>query len=216
MNKTKKITTMAMFTALSYIVMLICKAMPPMFTAFPFLSYDAKDVVIVVGGFIMGPMSAFMISLAVSFIEMITVSDTNIIGFLMNVISSCAFASTGAAIYARLHSLKGAALSLVVGVICSVATMLVLNYFLTPIYMKIPREVVAGLLIPAILPFNLIKSVLNSALVLIIYKPFVNVLRRANILETREKERKAFINIGVIASSIFLIAMCIIAINILN
>ncbi len=216
MSKTKKITTMAMFAALSYIVMIMCKAMPPMFSAFPFLSYDAKDVIIVIGGFIMGPLAAFLISFAVSLIEMITISDTNIIGCIMNVASSCAFACVATAIYQKMRSIKGAGIALFAGVVCCASTMLVLNYLLTPVYMKISREIVVKLLVPAILPFNLIKCVLNAALVLIVYKPFVNVLRRANIIEKRRANEKTASTIGVIAVGIFLILVCTAVICILN
>ncbi len=217
MNKTKKIAVMGMFTALAYVVMLVCKMMPPMFTAFPFLSYDAKDIVIVIGGFIMGPMAAFLISLAVCVIEMFTVSDTNIIGCIMNIAASCAYACVASAIYSRIRSVKGAGISLTAGVISTVATMLVLNFLLTPVYMKIPRETVVGLLLPAILPFNSIKYILNSALVLIVYKPFVNILRRANIIEKRSNETSGVLSTAVvIGAGVFLVLMCALAIFIIN
>lgn len=216
MNKTKKITTMGMFAALSYVVMLVCKVMPPMFSAFPFLSYDAKDVVIVTGGFIFGPLAAFMISLVVSVIEMFTVSDTNIIGCLMNVAAACAFACTASAIYSKMRSVKGACIALGAGVVCSVATMLVLNYLLTPIYMNVPRENVVKLLVPAILPFNTIKYVLNSAITLIVYKPFVKILRRANFIEQRQLDYREKSNIPVLLAGIFLILVCAVAVYIIN
>lgn len=216
MNKTKKITAMGMFAALSYIVMLVCKVMPPMFTAFPFLSYDAKDVVIVTGGFIFGPAAAFVISLVVSVLEMLTVSDTNIIGCLMNVAAACAFACTASAIYSKMRTVKGAGIALGAGVVCSIATMLVLNYLLTPIYMNVPRETVVKLLVPAILPFNTVKYVLNAALTLIIYKPFVRALRRANLIEVRDLENKQTSNIPVLLTGIILVLVCAIAVSILN
>ncbi len=216
MNKTKKITALGMFAALTYVVMLLCKTMPPMFAAFPFLSYDAKDVIIVIGGFVYGPFAAFLISLIVSLVEMLTVSDTNIIGCLMNIAAACAFACTASAIYSKMRSVKGAGIALAMGVVCSVATMLVLNYLLTPLYMKIPREAVVKLLIPAILPFNSIKYILNAALTLIIYKPFVNILRRANIIEYRELGYKAKNNIPVVLAGVFLILVCVLAVFIIN
>ena len=205
-----------MFAALSYVIMVVCKVMPPMFTAFPFLSYDAKDVVIVTGGFIFGPLAAFMISLVVSVIEMLTVSDTNIIGCFMNIAATCAFACTASAIYSKMRSIKGAGIALGIGVVCSVATMLILNYLLTPIYMNVPRGTVVKLLVPAILPFNIIKYVLNSALTLIVYKPFVKILRRANLIQQRQLDYKEKSNIPVLLTGIFLVLACAVAVYILN
>ena len=216
MNKTKKITAMGMFAALAYVVMLICKMLPPMFSAFPFLSYDAKDVVIVVGGFVYGPIAAFMISLVVSVIEMLTVSDTNIIGCLMNVAAACAFACPASVVYSKVRSAKGAGIALTVGVICSVATMLILNYALTPLYMKIPRSTVVSLLVPAILPFNAIKYVLNASITLIIYKPFVKILRRTNLIEQRALNGNTKSNVPLLLAGVFLILVCMLAVFIIN
>lgn len=61
--------------------------------------------------------------------------------------------------------------------------MLLWNYLITPIYMGYPREAVAELLLPAFLPFNLLKGGLNTALTLLIYKPIVQALRKANLVE---------------------------------
>ena len=61
--------------------------------------------------------------------------------------------------------------------------MLLWNYLITPLYMGYPRETVAAMLIPTFLPFNLLKSGLNSAILLLIYKPVVTALRKARLIE---------------------------------
>lgn len=215
MNKTKKMTTMALLCALSYIAMFISRFLPPLFVAFPFLKYDPKDAIIVIGGFLYGPLSAFTISLVVSLIEMISVSGTHIIGCFMNIASTCAFACTAAVIYKKYRSLKGGSIGLLMGTISATATMLVLNYLLTPIYTGMPREAVAGLLIPAILPFNLIKCVFNSALVMLIYKPVVKILRRSGILEPSQTNTKGT-NKSVILAAVLLILVCALAVAVIN
>lgn len=215
MNKTKKMTTMALLCALGYIAMFVTRFLPPLFAAFPFLKYDPKDAIIVIGGFLFGPISAFVISLIVSFIEMMTVSGTHIIGCIMNIAASCAFACTASVVYAKMRSLRGGFLGLLTGSVCAVATMLVLNYILTPLYTGMPREAVAQLLIPAILPFNIIKCILNSALVLIIYKPIANILRRSGLAQMRGGSTKGSY-IPVLLTGVFLIAVCVLAIIIIN
>lgn len=215
MNKTKKMTTMALLCALGYIAMFVTRFLPPLFAAFPFLKYDPKDAIIVIGGFLFGPISAFVISLIVSFIEMMTVSGTHIIGCIMNIAASCAFACTASVVYAKMRSLRGGFLGLLTGSVCAVATMLVLNYILTPLYTGMPREAVAQLLIPAILPFNIIKCILNSALVLIIYKPIANILRRSGLAQMRGGSIHES-NISVLLTGAFLIAVCVLAIIIIN
>ena len=54
--------------------------------------------------------------------------------------------------------------------------------------MNLPRKDVAALLLPAFLPFNLIKGGLNTAFTLLIYKPVVSALRRARLIEPSVKE----------------------------
>lgn len=215
MNKTKKMTTMALLCALSYLAMFISRFLPPLFAAFPFLKYDPKDAIIVIGGFLYGPMSAFVISLTVSLIEMVSVSGTHIVGCIMNIASTCAFACTASVIYTKFRSLKGGSVGLLLGTVCASAAMMILNYFLTPLYTGMPREAVAALLIPAILPFNIIKSVLNSALVLLIYKPVVRILRTSGMTQAGDDSARST-NLSVVLTAIVLISLCICAMWLIN
>jgi len=170
---------MAMLAALAFLVMLVGRI--PMVAAAPFLKYDPKDVIIIIGGFIFGPFAAFMISLVVSIIEMLTVSETGPIGAIMNLLSTCSFACLASVIYKKKHSIKGAVIGLVSGIALMVVVMLAWNYLLTPIYMGYPREAVAAMLLPVFLPFNLIKGGLNAGITLLIYKPVVMTLRKAGL-----------------------------------
>ena len=179
-NKTHRLTLMAMFAALAYIVMLVGRF--PI-SSVDFLKYDPKDVILVICGFILGPMPALLVTFVVSAIEMLTVSSTGIIGLIMNVLSSAGFACTAALVYKKRHSLRGAAVGLVLGALVMTALMLLWNYFITPYYMGMPREAVAAMLVPVFLPFNLIKSALNAAIAMLIYKPVSRALRQIGLTE---------------------------------
>jgi len=52
---------------------------------------------------------------------------------------------------------------------------MVWNYFVTPIFMGMPRAAVAPMIFPIILPFNLIKSGVNSLITFLLYKRFSKV-----------------------------------------
>ena len=116
-------------------------------------------------------------------LEMVTISEDGILGCVMNVLSSCSFACTAAYIYGRRRTPGGAVLGLLCGWALMAAVMLLWNYWIAPLYMGQPREAVAALLLPAFLPFNLVKGGLNAALVLLLYKPVVTALRRARLAE---------------------------------
>lgn len=179
----KTVTSLAMLTALTYIAMLLSKMLPQVAN---FLQMDVKDTVICIGGFLFGPLSAAIISIVVALVEMFTVSDTGIIGCIMNVLATCAFCCTAAFVYKKARSKKGAVLGLTLGTLALTVVMLLWNYLITPIYMHMDRSVVAAMLPTVFLPFNLVKGGLNMALTLVLYKPVVTALRKARLVPERE------------------------------
>jgi len=177
---TRYLAVCAMFVAISFVMVLLGKIIP---NVAGFLSYEPKDAIIVIAGFIYGPLTCVLISVISSFIEMITISGTGPWGFLMNVVSTCAFAVPAAAVYKNHRTQKGAVMGLGLGVLVMAAMMLAWNYIVTPLYMGVPRSVVAGMLASVFLPFNLVKGGLNAVITLLIYKPIVSTLRRAGLVE---------------------------------
>lgn len=206
-NKTKKLTTISMLCALAYVAVIVGRI--PLVL---FLKYDPKDVVIVIGGFIFGPLTAFTVTVIVSIVQMFTISGTGIWGCIMNIVSSCSFACTAAFIYKKKHSLSGAILALFCGWSCQVGIMMVWNYIIAPIYMGYPREAIVELLLPAFLPFNLIKGGLNAAITMLLYKPIVTALRRSNLIESNNNPEKMKLNIGVVLAAMLMIITCVLLI----
>ena len=86
LKRTKQLTTLAMLSALSYTLMAVGRVPVTLF-----LKYDPKDIIITIGGFIFGPLSALLISSVVSLVEMVTLSETGIIGLIMNILSTVCF-----------------------------------------------------------------------------------------------------------------------------
>lgn len=202
-NRTKKLTTTGMLCALAYAAAVFGRI--PLVL---FLKYDPKDVIIVIGGLIYGPLTSLAISVIVSLAQMLTVSGTGILGCIMNIISSCCFSCTAAFLYKRKRTLSGAMIGLLSGCGCQAAAMMLWNYLIAPIYMGYPREAIAELLLPAFLPFNLIKGGLNAAITMLLYKPFVTALRRSGLIEPEAHTEKMRINIGVLLAALFLIVSC--------
>ncbi|MCX4308311.1 MAG: ECF transporter S component [Acetatifactor sp.] len=206
-SKTKKLTTIGMLCALAYVAAVVGRI--PLVL---FLKYDPKDIIIVIGGLIFGPLTSFTVTVVVSVVQMFTTSGTGILGCIMNIISSCSFACTAAFIYKKKHKLSGALLGLFCGWGCQVVVMTLWNYLIAPIYMGYPREAIVELLIPAFIPFNLIKGGLNAAITMLLYKPVVTALRRSNIIETKQDSGKMQINIGVLLVSLLMIITCVLLI----
>lgn len=174
---TKELTMLAMIAAIAYVLVTTIRIPVVLF-----LKYEPKDVIITIGGFLMGPGAVLITSGVVSLIEMFSISDTGIIGCIMNFLSTCSFACVAALVYKKNHTMKGAITGLAVGAVFMTVVMLLWNYLITPLYMGLPREDVAAMLVPAFLPFNLIKAGLNSSITLLLYKPLVNGLRKAGLI----------------------------------
>ncbi len=186
-SKLKKLTTTAMLSAMAYILMFISKIIP---AVEGFLQYDAKDVVIAIGGFILGPLYALIISVVVSLLEFLTVSGTGFIGLVMNIISTATFACVASFIYRRKKTLLGAFLSLGTATVALTAVMLLWNYYITPLYMNIPRSVIVPMLPTVFLPFNLVKGLINSGFILFTYRPVVSALQKAKLVPANKVQKK--------------------------
>lgn len=203
-SKTKKLTRVAMLSALAFAAVLFIKI--PMVL---FLEYDPKDVIITIGGFIWGPSTSFAVAIVTAFVEFLTISEDGIIGLIMNIISICSFCCTAAFIYKKDRTLRGSIIGLITGTIVLTAVMIVWNYLVTPIYMGIPRSEVVKLLAPAILPFNLIKGGIDSAIILLIYKPIVSALRRTVLKSESNNAEKMKIHPGIMAIALLVIITCV-------
>ena len=205
---TKCIVTLGLMAALAFAAVALIRI-----PAVSFLKYEPKDVLLAITGFLFGPIDALIVTVVVSIVEMVTVSTTGPIGLLMNVISSCSFVCIAAAIYQKRRTLKGAVIGLCIGVIVMTAVMILWNYLITPIYQGVPRSVVAGMLVPVFLPFNLVKGTLNAALTMLLYKPVVETLRKAKLAPQSEHPEqsmgKSFIKPSVLVISLFVIVTCI-------
>ena len=200
----KEMVLISMLAAIAYVIVAFIRIPVVLF-----LKYEPKDVIITIGGFLLGPLAAFITSLVVSLVEMVSISDTGPIGALMNLLSTCSFACTAAIFYKKRHTLSGAISGLVLGSVVMVAAMLLWNWLITPLYMGVARSAVEGMLIPMFLPFNLLKAGLNSALVLVLYKPLVTALRKANLTPSKVQSSSTGNKTGVMILGLILLATSI-------
>ena len=207
MNKNKQIALIGLFSAIAFIFTVLGGLLP--ISVAGFLKYDPKDIIVAIAGFISGPISALIISVITALLELATgVSTTGFYGLLMNIISTASFACISSYIYKKRRTLNGAIIGLVIATLITTALMLLWNYFVTPFYMHVPREVVASMLPTVFLPFNLIKYGINACFALLIYKPLVTALRKSRLLPNSIGE-KSEPKVMIIISSIFVLATLI-------
>lgn len=171
-----KMVKLAVLAALSLVLMLLVRF--PIIPSAPFLEYEPADVPILISAFMYGPAEGLIVTIVVSLIQAMTVSaSSGWVGFVMHVISTGTFVLVAGFIYKKIHTLKGAVIALLAGSIAMTLVMIPSNLFFTVNFYGVPRQAVEAMLPTAILPFNLIKSLANSILVALSYKPLSRFMR---------------------------------------
>ncbi len=216
---TKKLVGIAMFAALAYCVAYFCNFIPEIAG---FLSLDIKDAIIVIASFIYGPLAGIVISFIAAFMELITFSTTAWYGFVMNFASSAVFSFTASLIYRRWRNTNGALLAFMTAICSTVAVMLLLNIFVTPIYLvklvglpeNVATKTVMDMLAKVLIPFNTAKTLLNSAVAMMLYKPITTAMHRAGLLKGQGKMKinRSFVIIYVTAIITLAVSVIIILI----
>lgn len=125
-------------------------------------------------GFAYGPSAAAIVSV-LGFLPHIF---TNPWGSIMAIGVALALSVPAALIYRRHTSRKGALAGIVVGALCAIVAAIIGNLFITPLYAHMSMAAVAKMIVPILLPFNLIKFTLHGVITFLIYKPISNLLNR--------------------------------------
>lgn len=173
----KKLVAAAMLCAMAYTVMAVLR-IPVLF-----LTIDFKDVIILIGGFLYGPLLGLATAVIVPLLEMLTVSDTELFGCAANALSSGTLVLTASIVYKKRKTLGGAIIGLIAGVLVMTVVMALWNYIAVPIYRGWPREDVASMIPTVFIPFNLLKGGLNAVITMLLFKPVATALFKAGLIE---------------------------------
>ena len=212
----RHIVLASLFAALAYAATLVIHI-----KVAGFLTFDVKDAIICFSSMILGPGFASAEVLVVSTVEMLTVSDTGFLGWIMNVASSLAFSLTGCFFYRRFRQFWSAVAGLTLSVLAQTSVMMVMNLLITPIYTGMSVAQIANMIPKLLLPFNLLKSLINASLVMAIYKPLSVAIKKSGALPLRDGEssptiggiRTAFVIVSALAVAAACIALMIIVLK---
>ncbi len=168
---TKQLVTMALLCAVSALFMFV---QIPLLPAATFLTYDPSLVPAMVSGFAYGPGAGAAVGVLAVVIHALITGDW--VGALMNIVAALCFLLPAAAVYRRVRTYRGAVIGLVLGIVLATAASIVANLTIGVWFWYGSTDVIMPLLVPAVIPFNLIKTVLNSVLTLIVYKAISNLI----------------------------------------
>ena len=174
-QNTLRLATLGMLAALA--VLLVALIHFPLIPAAPFLEYDPADVPILIGTFLYGPWAGLGLAGVVCIVQGVTVSaGSGPIGILMHFLGTGACVLAAGLIYRRWHTHKGAVGALSASVLVRTAVMCGCNLVFTPLFLGSSMGEVVMLLVPAIIPFNLLYAALTGAVTLVLYKPLSRFL----------------------------------------
>ncbi len=169
---TKRIAVTALFCALSAIATLFLEF--PILPGVAWLKYDPSGIIALIAGFAFGPATGAIVSVIPYLVHLATASG--VYGVLMAVLATFTLVMPAALIYKRNTTFKGAIIGMIVGAVVCIIACIVGNIIITPFYTGMPTEAVIGLVVPALLPFNLIKIGINCVVTALIYKPVIKAL----------------------------------------
>lgn len=173
----RKMIVSALFIAVAYLFRFIFH-----FNA-AFLTFEFKDAVICIGGLYLGPLYALVMSAIVALLEFATISGTGWYGLLMNFLAAAAFSVVASLLYRFRRTMGGAIVALFLGVCALAGVMIPANLLITPRFMGVETAAVVSLIPKLLLPFNLVKGLMNAGVVLLLYKPVTTALYHAHLLD---------------------------------
>lgn len=134
----------------------------PLLPGVTWLKYDASAVPALVSGFAFGPAGGVAVGLVGAAIHGILFADFS--GAVMNMLVVTAFVAPSALLWRRSKTLAGRVAALAAGCASMVAFAILGNLVITPAWLGVPLEAVVAMIVPVLLPFNLLKAAINAVL----------------------------------------------------
>ena len=168
---TKQMVIMALMCAIGALLSFVEFPLLPGVT---WLKFDDSNMPAMVVGFGFGPGAGVAVGIVIAIIHGLLMADFT--GALMNVLCVTCFVLPAALMYHKKRTYPVAIAGLVLSVIAATIGAIVGNILLTPMWLGVPLDAVIAMIIPVLIPFNLIKGCINAVLTLIIYKSISNLI----------------------------------------
>ncbi|WAA11233.1 ECF transporter S component [Fervidibacillus albus] len=175
-----------MLSGIAYVLMLLDFPLP----FFPsFLKVDFSDIPALIAAIIMGPGAGVAVEMLKNVLDLLTTgSQTGVpVGHIANFVTGTLFILPTYFMYNRVRTKKGMAMGLFTATAISAFAMSILNYYVfLPMYeyfmgFHLPAEIV----VMAILPFNLLKGVMISAVFMVLFVKMNNWLIKERAVFTK-------------------------------
>jgi riboflavin transporter FmnP len=178
-QKTKNVRLLALdglMAALGVLLMFVLRV--PLFPGVaPWLIYEMGDVPAIIAGLMAGPAHGLLVLLVICLVQLVTPMASGIYGLFMHFLASGLLVLIPALLWKRKKTNLNLILGLVLGSVAMTLIMIPMNLIITPLFTNAPVEAVKALLLPAIIPFNLIKACLNSVISFVVFLALKRVFK---------------------------------------
>ncbi len=168
---TRQLVTMALMCAIASLLSFI---QIPLIPGVTFLTYDPSLMPAMVCGFAFGPGAGIAVGCIAAVIHGLILGEW--VGSLMNIVVTLCFVWPAAALYARNRTYKWGIIGLIIGVVTATAGAIAANLTIGVAFWYGSVDVILPMLLPAVLPFNLLKGAINAVLTLVVYKAISNLI----------------------------------------
>jgi len=167
------LTYSGMLTALSLALELSLAF--PIIAAAPYLLYAPGDLPILFIVYLFGAIPGIIAVAINASLFVLIRGEGGPYGLIMHFLAASAFVGIFS-IFTRKRNIVHLITGLALGTIARALIMIPANLIFTPLYLKVPITVVKGMIIPVIIPFNILHSGINSILFVLLYLLLKNVL----------------------------------------
>lgn len=168
---TRQLVTMALMCALSALFSFV---QIPLIPGVAFLTYDPSLVPAAVCGFAFGPSAGFVVGAMAAVIHGLILGEW--VGSIMNVLATLFFVVPAALIYRRMPSFKGGAIGLTTGSALAIAGAVLANLTIGVWFWYGSIDAILPLILPALVPFNLVKTILNSVIAMAVHRSIAQTI----------------------------------------
>lgn len=193
---TKKMTVIAMLSAISAVLMVLEIQLP--FSP-SFIKFDFSDLPVMLGGVLLGPLAGIIIACMKILLNFILNGTTTMfVGELSNLVLTLAFVLPASCIYRKERTRDNAIIGLIVSVIFTSLLSIISNiYFIFPLYGKmfgmsmsdiVNMVIVTNplvkdiptMIIFSLLPFNILKYTVISIITMMSYKKLSYLFKKGS------------------------------------
>ena len=178
-SSVKRLALDGVMAALGVVLMLLVRF--PLIPAAPWMLYDGGDIPAIVGALIVGPWHGLLILAVICLVQLLTPNSSGFYGLLMHFLASGLMVFLPAFVWRRRGTQKALIISLIAAALLMTAVMIPLNLLIAPLFLGTSLDDVIKMIVPILIPFNLVKGLINIAASYLIFRGIQGIVRKIEL-----------------------------------